>query len=438
MIKRIIVIAFFTGMGQLFSVFALKYISQHGSADELKSIAEIDSLVLLIMNIIALGLQSAAMRDLALADSWKEKYTNIQSARITLGFLLTILATMAFINKYYLLFLCAPIFAWSGDYALYARNHAITGAIISFIRLLIPFSVIIVLVKFQSATIPIFYILSILITYVITNFLISWYLKTPFLTSLHLKNLKLYINSFYLGIVGLQLYMIGLGLLLIIPYFYDSLVAATAFIGLKFYIIYKGALRIIHQAFLKDMLNEAVCLKVDQLSIIAGVAFAGSVLIFPDSFITLFFGTRFLVAKQFFGLLAIAALVYSLFLSMGTKSMLENRDKNYAIITSIAAGITIISVVVFSFWWPNTSSIGLSLILGETVCAFGLIKICAKEDEVKNRLSFLLQTLVFLVIPFIVRKLWNDSIPSFLLSLGIFSTLMLFINYNKFKTLSHN
>ena len=142
MIKRIIVIAFFTGMGQLFSVFALKFISQHGTAEELKSIAEIDSLVLLIMNIIALGLQSAAMRDLALTENWKQKYYDTQSARIMLGFLLAILATMAFVNKYYLLFLCAPILAWSGDYALYARNRAIEGAVISFIRLLVPFSVI--------------------------------------------------------------------------------------------------------------------------------------------------------------------------------------------------------------------------------------------------------------------------------------------------------
>jgi len=48
MLKRIIVIAFFTGMGQLFSVFALKYISQHGSADELKAIAEIDTEIMQI------------------------------------------------------------------------------------------------------------------------------------------------------------------------------------------------------------------------------------------------------------------------------------------------------------------------------------------------------------------------------------------------------
>jgi hypothetical protein len=436
MLKRIIVIAFFTGMGQLFSVFALKFVSQHGSPDELKSIAQIDSLILFIMNVIALGLQSAAMRDLALTDDWKKKYTDIQSARITLGFLLMILAGLAFINKYYLLFLFAPIFAWSGDYALYARNRAVAGSIISFVRLLIPFSVIVILVNYQPQSIPAFYLLSIIIVYTLTNLIISWRLKTEFVFIPRFKNLRLYIQSLYLGIVGILLYFIGVGLLLIIPYFYSSLVVATAFIGLKFYIMYKGVLRIIHQAFIKDMLTESVCLKVDELSIIAGVAFAGSVLLFPTSFITLFFGAKFFIAKDFFILIAIAALVYSLFLSMATKSMLENRDKEYAIITSIAAGITIICAVLFSYWMQSVTSIGISLIIGEATWAIGLIRTSAKENQVRNRLLFLFQALLFLLGPLIIRYLWNDSIYAYLFSFAFFGGLLLIANYKKFRLLS--
>jgi hypothetical protein len=70
MLNRILIIAFFTGAGQVFVVFALKYISHRSSPEQMKAIAQIDSLLLFMMNAIALGLQPAAKRNLALADEW--------------------------------------------------------------------------------------------------------------------------------------------------------------------------------------------------------------------------------------------------------------------------------------------------------------------------------------------------------------------------------
>ncbi|HYC29628.1 MAG TPA: hypothetical protein VEB42_12440, partial [Chitinophagaceae bacterium] len=107
MLKRIAIVAFFTGSGQLLSVFVLKFLSEHSSIAQLRAIAEIDSLVFFIMNVIALGLQSAAMRNLALMPEWKQEYYNTQSARITLGILLMAAAAFAVFNNYYLVFLVA-------------------------------------------------------------------------------------------------------------------------------------------------------------------------------------------------------------------------------------------------------------------------------------------------------------------------------------------
>ena len=139
MLKRIAIVAFFTGSGQLLSIFVLKYLSLHSSVSQLRAIAEIDSLVFFMMNIIALGLQSAAMRNLAMRPDWKQEYYATQSARITLGILLMAAAAFAVFNNYYILFLLAPVLAWSGDYALYARGHAVGGSVIAFIKLAVPF-----------------------------------------------------------------------------------------------------------------------------------------------------------------------------------------------------------------------------------------------------------------------------------------------------------
>jgi len=90
MLKRIFVIGIFTGAGQLYSVFVLKFISQHCTSSQLNEIAQLDSLIFFIMNVIAFGLQSAAIRNLALAHDWKQEYYQTQSARIAMGMMLVI------------------------------------------------------------------------------------------------------------------------------------------------------------------------------------------------------------------------------------------------------------------------------------------------------------------------------------------------------------
>src|SRR5687767_3531424 len=292
MLKKIFTIALITGAGQLFVVFALKYISQHSSAEQLKAIAQIDSLILFLLNIIALGLQPAAMRNIALTEDWKEEYNTTQSARITLGLILTCLVLLAFVNKYYLAFLIAPLLAWSGDYALYARGYPVAGAMIAFTRSIIPFSLLIVFTVYYPEGLAWVYFLAVCLSYVLTNLFISKILKISYFQFPHLSDLRVYVNTLPLGIVSLGLYFIGMGVILIAPYFYNDPVVAAAFIGLNFYVIFKGALRIIQQAFLKEMTRDEVCLKVDQLSSLLGLGFIAFMVCFPNTFINLFFGEK--------------------------------------------------------------------------------------------------------------------------------------------------
>ena len=67
MLKRLFLIALFTGAGQLFAILILKLVAQKGLSAQLAGLAHVDSLFFFIMNVIAFGLQSVAIRNIALS-----------------------------------------------------------------------------------------------------------------------------------------------------------------------------------------------------------------------------------------------------------------------------------------------------------------------------------------------------------------------------------
>jgi len=436
MLKRIFAIALLTGTGQVFVIFALKYISQHSSPEQVKTIGQIDSLVLFIMNIVALGLQPAAMRNLALTENWKQEYQNTQSARLTLSIFIAGFALLAFIDQFYLAFLIAPLLALSGDYALYGRGYPIKAALIAFIRTVIP--LFIILIINDTWQLSWLYFSGLLLAYLITNLVISFSLKAFHLPKISFSSLKMYVSTLSLGFVSLGLYFIGIGIILVAQYFYSAPELAIAFIGLKFYVIYKGILRILHQAFFKEMINEDVCLKIDQLSIVGGIIFLGSVLIFPGSFIQLFFGEQYLKNELFFIALGLAAFIYSMFLSMATRSMLLKKDRTYTITTIAAAVVTIILTIIFSFFYSSAFGIALSILIGELLWMFGLLKIIGTPKDIQSRMVFVLQCLLFLLIPLSMRYLIGDLLWVYATSFGVFIVIQLFLHSKKLKIFSQS
>lgn len=433
MIKRIAVTLLFTGTAHLFSIFALKFIAHQTSHKELSEIGEVDSMAQFIIAVIALGLQSAAMRNIATSENWQVEYSRAQTARFTLGLLLVLFCAFAFSSRQYLIFAAAPVFAMNSDYAMYGRGYPIAGAFIAFLRVFVPFLIVIILTLLSFENISRGYFIGIVSIFFLTNILTSKILKTHTFHFPDAKSLKLYFDSIPLGIVLLAYYFLGLGILLVAKYFYTTEIIAVAFIGLKFYVIYKGILRVIHQAFMKDMINESVCFKVDQISILAGLLFAGSVLIFPESFINVFFGSKFLENKSFFILLAVTAFVFSLFLSMTTKTLLEKMDTIYMKISCSAVIISFVTLPVLFVINPGVNNIAVSLLAGELFLALGLC-ILAKEDNfVLKRLGFVLQNVALLIIPGSVRIFIGDSPIPFLCSIACVALLMLVVHLKKFE-----
>jgi len=433
MIRRLVWIAALTGIGQLLSIFALKYVSQHDVYQQLKAIAQIDSLVQFLMNIIAMGLQSAAMRDLALTPDWQTEYRHVQSARLTLGLLLIILTPLAFINVYYLLFLFAPMLAWNGDYALYARGHSTTGAAVALVRQVVPFVLLILMARLRPDWLAGTYLIALTGTYILTNIFIAVYLRTPLVSLPNWGSLRLYFNSLPLGIVILSMYMIGLGLMMVVPYFYNDAVVAVGFVGLKFYVIFKGVIRMIHQAFIKDMARYDVCFKVDQLTSLIGLTFMVFILIFPDTLIRLFFGEKYLSAREYFIMLAIAAQVYSLFSSLTIKGIFEKKDRLYATIAVFSAVITVVVCILVSFAVKTASGIGICLIAGEVVFAMGMLYLLRIPALWKERLLFLSKNLPLLLVPLCISRWTGDKPAGLIIAGAVFAVVIIMLHHRKFR-----
>src|SRR5687767_4578009 len=102
MILRIATIYILTGTGHFFTVFSLKYLFANSSANQFSKIGELDAGFQLMFSLIALGLQTDAIRTIAVSENWKNEYEKSHQARITLSFFLCLLGLLSFYDKNYL------------------------------------------------------------------------------------------------------------------------------------------------------------------------------------------------------------------------------------------------------------------------------------------------------------------------------------------------
>ena len=433
MLKRIALIAILTGAGHLFSIWALKYFSVKLSVSDFTWMGQADAILLLIINLIAAGLQPAAMRDIALTTNWQPVYQKTQIARITLALFLSVAAVLFFWKTEYLLLLTALFVAINGDYALYAVGKPLYAALIALFRLVLPyFFVFITLYSFPQFLKQAFFG-GIVISFIISSIAIAKLLGQPLFFKPKLKQLKEYITSLYLGITTVALYFLGMGLMLVVPYFYLGELAAAIYIGLKFYIILKGLLRILHQVFLKEMMNATVSKNIDFMGLMVGGAFVFFTLFFPEGFITFFFGSKYNNQKQFFLLLGLAFLVYSMFSSVTTRALLFKLDKIYAAVSLFSAFVALAVTVILSFFYQNANGTAIGLLLGEFVFAALMIRALKINGEILPRLKLLVKIAVSFVIPLLILLFGVDNQNAFLLAAAAFILSTVVLNYNFFR-----
>ncbi len=430
MFKRLSQIAFLTGAAHVFTLVVLKFLSKNTSAATLTSIGEIDSIFQLLISILGFGLQLSAVRHIAMEKNWKPFYYQAQRARITLGLFMIAIALLAPRYPACWLFVFAPVFALSGDYALYGRGQPVKAALWAFCRTFFPSFLLIVFVFINKNYLSATYILSTISVFGLTGFVISRQLQCKYLISPVLSSLKLYLRNISLGIATVVMYILGLGLMFVASFFYDEQVLAVSYLGLKLYVIFKGIMRIINQSFVKEMIHDEMTLKADELSILVGSSFLGASLIFPKSMIAIFFGLQYTVFTGFIILVGSSALVMCIFMSFHTRSLFKKKDKLYAQYAAVAALTAIITVVALSFWRQTPFNIGLGLLAGELIFAAGLVYI-NKDAAILSRVRFLLRSLICLVLPLIIRYFMGDTFAGLYTGVALLAGLYFAINYRK-------
>lgn len=432
MIKKIALLFIITGAGHGFSILALKFIAERGSATQLADIGEVESLIQFMIGLIGFGMQTDAIRNIALDQDWKQKLKSSQTARITLSIVLMLLSFFSYSNEMYLCFIVAPLLASNCDYALYARGFSITGAIVAFSRVFVPLLLGILFVYYWPQYILLSYLTSTIAIYLITNIFISFYLRIPVVNAPSISSLKLYWQAFPLGIITLCYFFFGLGLQLFAQLFFTKEELVLSFLGLKFYLIYRGALRVILQAFVSRMTDVAVCLSIDQISIILGLSFVGSVAIFPDTFISFFFGIQYKEQQSFFIFLALSALVFSICVSLWASALLERKDVIFMKIAIAAVCVSIVLLIVMNQFSKKIEVITISLLAGEIFFTLALSLAFFNWSAIWSRISFLLVCSLALGIPSAARIIFNESLVTYLISFGVMGVLILSLSYKKF------
>jgi O-antigen/teichoic acid export membrane protein len=437
MIKRLLLIAVILGLGQIFIIISLKDISQFLSIKAFSLFGQTESNFQFLIILIAAGILSDAIRKIAQTTEWKQEYLKYQSAKLSFSLLILPLTLLFFVNKSFLIFLIAPIVGLSGEYAFYGTGKPVLGALVALIRIIIPYGVSI----FVARVLPQYYleafILTLLFTYFLTGLVIAKLLNIQYFVKPSVKAFFLYFTSLNLGLVNILLYVQGLGMMLIIPLLFSEnfQVISIAFIGLKFYAIFKSTIRIIHQALVREMIKLEECLIVDKLSMLLGFAFLAAVFIFPNSTITLLFGDKFIDAAAFFQMLAISCLVSSFCFSLATNALFMHFDKKLLTVCAVSAILCISSLILFSQLFTEIYAVGLALLAGEISLAIGLLFIYYQHKIFNQRVFFLIQNSVVLTVPLLMKiSLFSDSLPGLFISIFCYSLILLFMNIKEFNS----
>lgn len=434
MIKRLLIIGGITGLGHIVTLLSLKFISKFVDESTIAKIGELDSLTLLIISIVAFGLQLSATRNIALTEDWKNELYETQSARITLGIVLLIFASTGYFSTRNYLFVISPIIALNADYALYGRGKPIVGSLIALMRVMIPsLSLVYASVFFKNYIIEIF-VASFFITYLVTGILVSITLKTSYLISPSIKNLNKYISNFKIGIANFSLFFIGIGLINILSYFNDDSTIAVAYIALKFYMLFKGVRRIIVQAFFQELKESSVALKVDCFAIIAGIIFLNTLVFFPNAVIPLLFDQKYALYSYTFIILGFAGFISSYTTSSGTRLLMKKKDKDYSINLIVAAAVTIIFGILFSIFKENQPYyISLAILSGEITLSILNIRSLNEKAFLYERLKFFMPLLIMTLLFFALTYLFGQKLFSYIISLVLTSIVAIFFLRTKFK-----
>ncbi len=429
MIKRITAIALFTGSAQVLSLIAVGYVLRNLGERTSGLVGIIDSTVLVIAGIVSFGIQLAVNRNAVLQKSWRSNYQLAQSSRFSISSLVLLFGVGAYFlnwDKTNLIFLVAPFVAFNGDYALYGNGLPVKAAMLSFFRVSIPYLGLLLLAYFGREDLLDIYMMLVALGIFIAGFFASRFNEVSYVFPFNRSFLKFYYKYYKVGIYQLSWALLVTGVLTLAKPFYTLETIGLVYGILKYFEVFKGVLRIIVQAFFKELSQPEVAFKIDKVGLMIGGFIVIPAFLFMGQTLELLFGTTYAGRELILVLFGVAMLIASFKTSTDIRTLLIRKDDVNLKAFTIALGATFIALIAFSKFGEPVYGIPASLIIGESILLL-VLGFNQNESFFKPRFLFFSKLLPLLVPALLIRLLLGSSVIYLVASAAIYILLIVVI-----------
>jgi len=423
MIKRVFWIALYTGVSQVLSLYTISYVIRNLGEKTGGYIAILEANILVMAVIISFGIQFAVNRNVATRKRWHSNYSLSQSARLTVGLSIVLFGIISYflnwdITKW--IFLIAPLIALNGDYALYGSGMPVKAARLSMFRVALPNLAILIGSKFIGEDAIYLYMVFAGIGILNSGFWASRINKVPYLYTPAKNFIKIYWKNYKVGIWQLSHVFLLTGILVVAKSFYTVAMIGLVYGVLKYYEVLKGVLRIIWQAFFRELGVEGNNLRIDKAGILLGTGVLIPTILFPNITIAIIYGSKYDGLALMLPLFGIAMFLAS-FRSSSHIQVMMNRKDNYNLFITLAAVLLTLSVMIaLSFTTHNEYGIPIAIILGEFVLLMGLGLHLGGLTFFRQRLLFLMKLVPVVFVCYILKLVLEPSIINLALCMGIY------------------
>jgi len=393
----------------------------------------VDSTILVMATVASFGIQLSVNRNVATQKNWWGNYKLAQSARLVVGFLIVAYGTISFLiqkDPTKFIYLAAPLIALNGDYALYGNGKPVHAAMLSFFRVAIPNLGILAASNFMGKEVIYLYIVLAGLGILIAGFLSSLFNKVHYIYTPRWDFHKVYIKYYKVGLFQLASVLMITGILTLAKGFYSVVTIGLVYGGLKYFEVFKGGLRILVQAFFKELSLEKVSLKIDKVGMMGGMLISIPFLVYPHTTLTTIYGDAYKGYEFIIIIFGVAMLTATLSTSAGTIALLKKLDNLNLKAYLISLFLAVLVMIIFSFLPSYMYGIPLGVLVGElsllSILGYNLGGFRFYIDRIK----FLLKLLPLIIICILIKWISPNELYALLGSIVFFS-LSIIVIYRK-------
>ena len=244
---------------------------------------------------------------------------------------------------------------------------------------------------------------------------VSYFYKPRF------KFAKFYLKYAKVGGYQVASALIVPGILVIANWFYPIAVIGLVNGILKIFIIYKGGLRIIIQAFFKEIAIEKTDEKIDKASLLVWGAFSIPIIVFDTTTLNLLFDDKLneiAWMMPVFGLIMFFAAFRN---AAEIRVLMLKKDNLNLIVFLTALAMQIVALVAFSYTEYFMWGIPAGLLVAEIIVVAGLGYGLDKYDYYVKRFKFVFQILPPILLAVLIKWFFGPSWPMMIAAVLIYS-----------------